>query len=628
MARKILILADDDETLRQAAAALASPGVEVATERSAEAALGRLLGGEADLAVIDTGHARGLHVANELQRRWGAFPVVLLVPRERQDHLSEAENIVGRPIRADELRRAAERALGTELRDLVAVTPGPAFAPDAPAQGLLRERPVHVVLGELARRRSSGRLDLEGGNWRGRIHFADGMVIAGTANDARILAGYAEVAAGTLDRSRLEAAVAHVRTARVPLTEALRATGAMDEAALAAALARQAAAAVEQACALPDGTWSFASGAPPPPPPHARLHPLALASAGVRRAYPAPTIRAWLDRHRHERLAAHPELRATLAAAGIATTLPDRLDAPAGELLGRLSEPDLALLFTLAGFALLRFAPVQQGRGHGAAAPAVSPPETAPARTLAPLTSAEREGIVAEERRAASANHYEVLGIPQDADAEAIKQAFFAAARRWHTDAWAGRDLGELAPVVERIFARVSEAHAVLSNPAERAEYDVFLERKAAGLPTDVLAVLKAEELFHKAVKLFRSQRYAEAEALFRQAVDLNPAEAEFWAYLGASSYHARGSAAVMEAREAFARARSLIPWSLVTEYLEAQLEIGEGALDAAEQRLRKILLDKPDHREAAQQLRNLRERKEKESATGRGFFGTLWKRK
>ena len=243
-------------------------------------------------------------------------------------------------------------------------------------------------------------------------------------------------------------------------------------------------------------------------------------------------------------------------------------------------------------------------------------------------SAADLHAIEAEDRRTADATHYEILGVPKDADAESIKQAFFAAARRWHSDAWAGRDLGAAAQQVERIFARVSEAHSVLANPAERAEYDVFLERKAAGLPTDVLSVLQAEELFHKAVKLFRAQRYAEAEVLFRQAVDLNPAEAEFWAYLGASCYRARGAAAVEEAREAFARARALIPWSLVTEYLEAQLEIGEGALDAAEQRLRKILLDEPDHREAAQQLRNLRERKEKEAATGRGFFGTLWKRK
>jgi curved DNA-binding protein CbpA len=251
------------------------------------------------------------------------------------------------------------------------------------------------------------------------------------------------------------------------------------------------------------------------------------------------------------------------------------------------------------------------------------------ARSATPaLSPAERYAIESEDPRTAAATHYEVLGVTGDADAAQVRTAYFAAAKRWHSDAFGARNLDDLAPVVERIFARISEASTVLGDPAKRAEYDVFLERKAKGLPTDVASVLMAEELFHRAQAVLRAQRYADAEALFRQAVELNPAEAEFWAYLGASAHRARGTAAVAEAREAFARARALIPRSLVTEYLEAQLDIGEGELDAAERRLRKILLDKPDHKEAARDLRLLRERKERETATGRGFLGTLWKRK
>ena len=631
MARKILLLGDDDDALRQAAAALASLGSEIATERSAEAALERLLGAGADLAVIDAGLSggAGLRAASDLQRRLGAFPLVLLVARERQDLVNEAHAIsalpVGKPIRAEELREAVLRALGPEP---VALTPGPAAVQALPpVSGELRERPLHVVLGDLLRRSASGRLDIASGSYRARVHLVYGWVASATCNDARALAGYADVAAGRLPRARLEAALAHVRESRVPLPSALRATGAFDEAGLAQALARQAAAVVEQACGLASGSWSFQAGAEPTLGPAARLHPLALAHAGVLRAYPAPTIRSWLDRHGPERLVAHPELAATLAAAGIATDLGARIAAGAtgDALLATLPEAELALVFTLAGFNLLRFAPSPGLAGHATPPPVVRP--VSPAAGT-PIAHTDRRAIEAEDRRTADATHYDVLGVTRDADPAAVKRAYFAAAKRWHSDAFAGRDLGDLAPVVERIFARISEASTVLGDPAKRAEYDVFLERKAKGLPTDVASVLKAEETFVRARALFRAQRYADAEALFRQAVEINPAEAEFWAYLGASCHRARGSAAVAEAREAFARARALIPRSLVTEYLEAQLEIGEGELDAAERRLRNILLDKPDHPEAARDLRTLRERKERETATGRGFLGTLWKRK
>lgn len=630
MARKILLLGDDETALRQAADALASPGREIATERSAGVALERLLRGEADLAVIDAELAggAGLRTATDVQRRLGAFPLVLLVARERQDQVNVAVEAirVGKPIRAEELRDAVVRALGP---DPIALTPGPALAHVPPTAGDLRDRPLHVLLGELHRRGASGRLDLESGAYRARIHLDFGLVAAATCNDARVLAGYADVNAGRLSQTKLDEALAYVRANRVPLAVALRATGAFDQTGLAQALARQAAAVVEQTCGLSQGAWTFHAGAEPTLGPGTRLHPLALAWAGVRQAYPAPTVRSWLGRHGPERLLAHPELAATLDAAGIASDLPARLasGATAEALLGALPEAELALVFTLAGFALLRFAPAPVAAvGHGAPPPLVRP--TSPATAGTPLAHTERRAIETEDRRTADASHYDVLGVPREADPAEIKRAYFAAAKRWHSDAFAGRNLDGLAPVVERIFARVAEAWSVLGDPAKRAEHDVFLERKAKGLPTDVASVLRAEELFARALALFRAQRYADAEALFRQAVEINPAEAEFWAYLGASAHRARGSAAVVEAREAFARARALIPRSLVTEYLEAQLEIGEGELDAAERRLRKILLDKPDHPEAARELRTLRERKERETATGRGFLGTLWKRK
>jgi molecular chaperone DnaJ len=62
-------------------------------------------------------------------------------------------------------------------------------------------------------------------------------------------------------------------------------------------------------------------------------------------------------------------------------------------------------------------------------------------------------------------DHYEVLGVPRDADARTIKNAFRALARRYHPDT-------STEPDAEQRFREVAEAYGVLSDPARRASYD------------------------------------------------------------------------------------------------------------------------------------------------------------
>ncbi|HVS17253.1 MAG TPA: DnaJ domain-containing protein, partial [Planctomycetota bacterium] len=67
-------------------------------------------------------------------------------------------------------------------------------------------------------------------------------------------------------------------------------------------------------------------------------------------------------------------------------------------------------------------------------------------------------------------DYYEVLGVPRDADADAIKKAYRALALRWHPD----RHQGDAKADAERRFKAASEAYEVLSDPAKRAKYDRF----------------------------------------------------------------------------------------------------------------------------------------------------------
>jgi molecular chaperone DnaJ len=62
-------------------------------------------------------------------------------------------------------------------------------------------------------------------------------------------------------------------------------------------------------------------------------------------------------------------------------------------------------------------------------------------------------------------DYYDVLGVPRDADAKAIKETFRALALKYHPDR-------NKEPGAEERFKEIAAAYAVLSDPAKRREYD------------------------------------------------------------------------------------------------------------------------------------------------------------
>lgn len=76
-------------------------------------------------------------------------------------------------------------------------------------------------------------------------------------------------------------------------------------------------------------------------------------------------------------------------------------------------------------------------------------------------------------------DYYEILGVPRNASADDLKQAFRRLARTYHPDV-------NSAPDAEERFKEINEAYAVLSDPDRRAAYDRFGHagvRGAGGVP-------------------------------------------------------------------------------------------------------------------------------------------------
>jgi curved DNA-binding protein CbpA len=72
-------------------------------------------------------------------------------------------------------------------------------------------------------------------------------------------------------------------------------------------------------------------------------------------------------------------------------------------------------------------------------------------------------------------SHYEILGVDAGADKKAIKAAYFEIVNLYHPDRYFGKNLGSFKPKLERLFARTTEAHDVLTRQASREEYDRYL---------------------------------------------------------------------------------------------------------------------------------------------------------
>jgi curved DNA-binding protein CbpA len=152
---------------------------------------------------------------------------------------------------------------------------------------------------------------------------------------------------------------------------------------------------------------------------------------------------------------------------------------------------------------------------------------------LGPDLSERWATIVDRARNIDRSDYFVMLDLARDATKEEANLSFFALVKRWHPD----RLPPELFPVKDacsRVFARMSEAHATLTDDEKRAHY-MRLLAGGSGSPEMQDAVAKVVEAaadFQKAEVCFKRNDLAQAEALCRKALTADPTQADYHAML------------------------------------------------------------------------------------------------
>jgi CheY-like chemotaxis protein/tetratricopeptide (TPR) repeat protein len=496
-------------------------------------------------------------------------------------------------------------------------------------EGELSDKPPAALFVELLRSKATGTLTLTQDQEKRVITFQQGQVRFGQSNLKSETMGAAQIASGMIKQTSFDRAVALAKQQGIPLHEALATARVMTPEQLKVGLKQQTAEVAVGALGWNDGKYRFEQKPPEAVSslPDMRMSPVVLVLEAAKRHADAAFSRRWLEQYAEERLNRSPELEREVFALkahwpGESVTPLATSERSVAEVMARIKEQEMPLLRYLCQSGLLRMSGGAKTTLKPQSAQEASDDEDQ-GKTFTPEEESARRMLIGESDHLRDASHYEVLGVPHSAEVEEIKRAYFVAAKRFHSDSFSGLELGSARRAAEGLFAKVNEAYSVLSDKDKRAEHDVFLDRRAKGLPTDVAAILRAEGMFQKGELFFKAGRWEDAEAQFREAILLNHVEAEFHAYLGMAIFRRTGKAGeglphVEKALDLEPRLRSGVLFAV--QMLEALGDVGRARI-----LLKKAYENDPEFDQAKDEFRRLKDRPAGQAKGG--FFSRLLKK-
>ena len=582
-----LIIEDEDSVGKAIAEVCTSLGIESSVAKRGADAITAFDARPPDLVTLDLllpGGMDGRKVAEAIRGKiHGEQTPIIVISGFIKDPKAQADlqaafrikTFLSKPLKADDLRSALAASAGIDVRasaNPAAPKPsGPLGAHERAGmdsfQLELGVRAPYSLFAELHRAKAEGVLELVKGNAKKRFWIQRGFFRYATSNiKAENLAGL--LLAKGAPEGPINEGLQLARTKGISTPDALLQTRAVMQSQLAALLTQQTEEVAITSHQWTEGTAIFKAGASDTSV-EGRANPLICVIKGVKRFVNASEARMALQAEPKGPLERTPELdREMFALKNLfpGETLMPMINGRAtlAEITAKTKEADLVLLhaLTVSGLARVKGAPPAAAADELAAA--AKPVATRPNRDYTPEEDASRTLIRAEARRQQGAvTHYQVLGVAPTADASMIKGAYLKLARTFHTDAFSGQELGDQGPVLEQVFKRISEANAEIGDAAHREEYDTYLDRKAKGLPTDMGDILKADNSFSRGEAARKAGRLKDADALYREAVQLNPGEPNYAIALARTMYSLKGKDAGRECLELLDKALQFAPESL-----------------------------------------------------------------
>jgi tetratricopeptide (TPR) repeat protein len=222
----------------------------------------------------------------------------------------------------------------------------------------------------------------------------------------------------------------------------------------------------------------------------------------------------------------------------------------------------------------------------------------------------------------AGADHFAVLEIERNAGRDQVKTTYFALAKSYHPDRLALVKLEDLRPQVDRIFARLSEAFAVLGDEGRKREYldilarggEAAIKRKEDDEAAQAAKLIGAEEQFRLGEMSLRRQAWPQAVEAFKKALENNPDEPEHHAYYHWSLWcsSTNKDAVLGEVKKGLQRALDLNNRCVPALYFLGQVLNQMGDHDRAYTQFQKVLSYQPRHVDAEREVRLIEMRRKK----------------
>jgi tetratricopeptide (TPR) repeat protein len=209
-----------------------------------------------------------------------------------------------------------------------------------------------------------------------------------------------------------------------------------------------------------------------------------------------------------------------------------------------------------------RAAPTPSKSGSEGAKPAATSSSSLRRKQATPTGTDPELLALAVTRKVAvvdSEDLFQVLALPRTASKAEVKAAYLEAAKLYHPDRLAAVGLHSLRADAERIFRRVSEAHATLTDDARRAAYLERVDDVTPMAMADGQRIIAAEMSFREGEVAFKRRDFVKAISSLERAVEMNPSEGEAVALLAWTRFSA-GRAQLESVRPELEQAVALSP--------------------------------------------------------------------